>query len=160
MLLKEYLKDKLGIDVTTKEGKLSFCENLFRECSYKYSGTCADYDIDVNSEQGKEYEAAYDFPCLYVSAQDTKTGSFEFEGEFFKVMGISQRLAGRLKCSNKNGKGADLNVLFDADMVINEWEDEEGSHRALQLRCKANQKKVTCIKFKIQNKGPERVLLF
>lgn len=140
MLLKDYLKDELGIDVTTNEGKLSFYNNLLKECSYTYSGTCADYDIDVNSEQGKEYEAAYDYPCMYVSAQATKTGSFEFEEEFFKVMGISQRLAGRFIRSNKNNKGADLNVLFNADIVINEWEDEEGSHRALQLRCLANQK--------------------
>ena len=148
MDLRDFLKDKLGIDVTTSEGKLSFCENLLKECSYKYSGTCEDYDIDVNSEQGKEYEAAYDTPCIYVSAQDTKTGSFEFENEFFKVMGVSQRLAGRLLRSNKNNKGADPNVLFDAEMVIDEWEDEEGSHRALKLRCKANQKKCS-IKFKI-----------
>lgn len=140
MLLRDYLEEKLEMDVTTREGKKSFYENLLKECSYTYSGTCADYDIDVNSEQGKEYEAAYDTPCLYVSAQSTKTGSFEFEDEFFKVMGISQRLAGRFICSNKNNKGADLNVLFDADIVINEWEDEEGSHRALQLRCLASQK--------------------
>lgn len=140
MLLKAFLKDKLKMDVTTSEGKLSFYKNLLKECSYKYSGTCADYDIDVNSEQGKEYEAAYDFPCMYVSAQATKTGSFEFGEEFFKVMGISQRLAGRFISSAKNGKKADLNVLFDAEIVINEWDDEEGSHRALQLRCLANQK--------------------
>ncbi len=148
MVLKEYLKDELKMDVTTREGKLSFYENLLKECSYKYSGTCTDYDIDVNSEQGKEYEAAYDTPCLYVSAQSTKTGSFLYEGEFFKVIGISQRLAGRFLLSNKNNKGADLNVLFDADMVINEWEDEEGSHRALQLRCLANQKQCS-IKVKL-----------
>lgn len=148
MLLKDYLRDELGIDVTTREGKLSFYENLLKECSYTYSGTCADYDIDTNSEQGKEYEAAYDFPCMYVSAQATETGSFEFEKEFFKVMGISQRLAGRFICSNKDNKGADLNVLFDAEMVIDEWEDEEGSHRALKLRCLANQKKCS-IKVKI-----------
>lgn len=139
MLLKDFLQDELKMDVTTREGKLSFYKNLLKECSYKYSGTCADYDIDANSEQGKEYEAAYDYPCMYVSAQATKTGSFLYEKEFFKVMGISQRLAGRFISSDK-GKGADLNVLFDADMVINEWEDEEGSHRALQLRCAANQK--------------------
>lgn len=140
MLLKDYLKDELGIDVTTQEGKLEFFNNLLKECDYKYSGTCADYDIDVNSEQGKEYEAAYDFPCMYVSAQATKTGSFEFEKEFFKVMGISQRLAGRIIRSKKNRKKADPNVLFDAEMSIDEWEDEEGSHRALKLRCAANQK--------------------
>lgn len=148
MLLKEFLKKELNMDVTTREGKLSFCENLLKECDYKYSGTCADYDIDVNSVQGEEYEAAYDKPCIYVSAQATETGSFEFEEEFFKVMGVSQRLAGRLQRSNKNNKGADPNVLFDAEMVIDEWEDEEGSHRALKLRCLANQKKCS-IKFKI-----------
>lgn len=140
MLLREYLEEKLGMDLTTLKDKKSFYENLLKECSYTYSGTCADYDIDVNSEQGKEYDAAYDTPCMYVSAQATKTGSFEFEEEFFKVMGISQRLAGRFIRSNKNDEGADLNVLFDADMVISEWEDEEGSHRALQLRCLAKQK--------------------
>lgn len=140
MKLREFLQDELKMDVTTREGKLSFYRNLLKECDYKYSGTCADYDIDVNSEQGEEYEAAYDKPCIYVSAQATKTGSFEFENEFFKVMGISQRLAGRFISSAKDGKKADLNVLFDAEMCINEWDDEEGSHRALQLRCLAKQK--------------------
>lgn len=148
MLLRNYLQDKLGIDVTTQEGKLDFFGNLLKECDYKYSGTCADYDINVNSEQGKEYEAAYDQPCLYVSAQATKTGSFEFEDEYFKVMGISQRLAGRIIRSKKNRKGADPNVLFDAEVVIDEWEDEEGSHKALKLRCAANQKQCS-IKFDI-----------
>lgn len=148
MLLKEYLKKELEMDVTTHEGKLSFYENLLKECSYTYSGTCADYDIDANSEQGKEYEAACDYPCMYVSAQATETGSFNFEGEFFKIMSISQRLAGRFIRSNKNNKGADLKVLFDAEIVINEWDDEEGSHRALQLRCLAIQKKCS-IKVKI-----------
>lgn len=148
MLLRKYLQDELGIDVTTKEGKLEFFNNLLKECSYKYSGTCADYDIDVKSEQGKEYEAAYDHPCMYVSAQATETGSFEFKKEFFNVMGISQRLAGRIICSKKNKKGADPNVLFDAEMVIDEWEDEEGSHKALKLRCAANQKQCS-IKFDI-----------
>lgn len=140
MLLRKYLQDKLGIDVTTKEGKLDFFGNLLKECSYKYSGTCADYDIDAKSEQGKEYEAAYDHPCMYVSAQATETGSFEFKNEFFNVMGISQRLAGRIIRSKKNKKGADPNVLFDAEIGIDEWEDEEGSHKALKLRCAANQK--------------------
>ena len=149
MLLKKYLQDEFEINVTTHEGKKLFYDNFLRECSYTYSGTCADYDIDANSEQGKEYEAANDFPCLYVSAQATETGSFEFGGEFFKVMGISQRLAGRFIRSNKNNKGADLNVLFDAEMSIEEWEDEEGSHRSLKLKCKSIQKKVTSISVKI-----------
>ena len=149
MLLRKYLKDELGMDVTTYEGKKSFLENLLKKCDYKYSGTCEDYGIDAKSEQGKEYAAAYDTPCIYVSAQATETGSFEFEGESFKVMGISQRLAGRFRCSNKNNKGADLGVLFDAEMSIEEWEDEEGSHKSLKLRCLAQQQPFDCFEVKL-----------
>ena len=149
MLLRKYLKDEFKMDVTTYDGKLSFLKNLLKQCDYTYSGTCEDYGIDAKSEQGQEYAAAYGSPCIYVSAQATETGSFEYENEIFKVMGISQRLAGRFKRSNKNDEGADLNVLFDAEMIIEEWEDEDGSHRALKLRCLAKQQPFDCFKVKL-----------
>lgn len=142
MIFKDYFKEKFNKDLSEKENKKFFFEKCLKQSDYKYSGTCAEYGIVSNSVRGLEYEAAFGKNCHYISSQELGT-PFTYDGKSYAVIGVSQRLFGKLLSSN-SGKGINLNVLFDAEIVVDDWVDDDGvSQQTLKLRCKAQQQAST-----------------
>lgn len=143
MIFKEYLLDQFNIDVNNINEKKDFINACLKQCDFKYSGQSSDYDIDPNSKSGEEYDAAFDTECLYISSQALKH-NFEWDNKSYQIISLSQRLVGRLLLSGTKGKALDPDVIFEAEITLDEWVDDENmSRQTLKLRCNAQQQACT-----------------
>ena len=128
-MLSTYLKNR-EIILSSDEEKINFCKKYFGKSKTKTYEAEAEYSDAVSQA---EFDAAKGKALMFLTANDMD--EFECDGYTSKLVVLSQRLAGRVLIAKTPIERA--NILLQAELVREDWEEDGVSYTILRLQCAA-----------------------